>query len=33
MFNKEIQFIAHKNYVKKNQGQPTPIKLNIPTWN
>jgi hypothetical protein len=32
MFNKEIQFIAHKDYVEIEQDQPTPIKLNVPTW-
>ena len=32
MFDKEIQFIAHKDYVENGQDLPTPIKLNIPLW-
>ena len=32
MFNKEIQFIAHKDYVEHDKDLPTPIKLNIPSW-
>jgi hypothetical protein len=32
MFNKEIQFSSHEDYVDLKQDQPAPIKLNIPTW-
>jgi hypothetical protein len=32
MFNKQIEFISHKDYVNLNQDHPIPIKLNIPSW-
>ena len=32
MFEKEIQFICHKDYVDFGEDKPTPIKLNIPNW-
>ena len=32
MFEKEIQFICHKDYVDFGEDKPTPIKLNIPDW-
>lgn len=32
MFEKTIEFIAHKDYVGLKEDQPIPIKLNIPEW-
>ena len=32
MFSKNIEFIAHEDYVKFKEDYPTPIKLNIPDW-
>jgi hypothetical protein len=32
MFEKIIEFIAHKDYVNTKEDQPTPIKVNIPEW-
>jgi len=32
MFDKEIIFSTHKNYVDLKEDYPTPIKLNIPEW-
>jgi hypothetical protein len=32
MFEKTIEFIAHKEYVDLKEDQPIPIKLNIPEW-
>jgi hypothetical protein len=32
MFNKEIEFSAHKDYFAQKEDYPTPIKLNIPEW-
>ena len=32
MFDKEIKFISHQNYVDLNEDYPSPIKLNIPEW-
>jgi len=32
MFNNEIEFISHKDYVDLKEDQPIPIKLNIPEW-
>ncbi len=32
MFDKQIEFISHKDYVDLNEDHPIPIKLNIPAW-
>ena len=32
MFDKEIEFISHNDYVDLKEDQPIPIKLNIPQW-
>ena len=32
MFEKIIEFIAHKDYFDLKEDYPTPIKLNIPEW-
>ena len=32
MFDKQIEFISHKDYVNLNEDHPIPIKLNIPAW-
>jgi hypothetical protein len=32
MFEKTIEFIAHKDYVFLKEDHPIPIKLNIPEW-
>jgi hypothetical protein len=32
MFDKEIEFSAHKDYFSLKEDYPTPIKLNIPEW-
>ena len=32
MFEKTIEFIAHKDYFDLKEDYPTPIKLNIPEW-
>jgi hypothetical protein len=32
MFEKTIEFIAHKDYVSLKEDHPIPIKLNIPEW-
>jgi len=32
MFEKNITFSAHKNYIDLKQDYPKPIKLNIPEW-
>ena len=32
MFDKQIEFISHKDYVDLNEDHPIPIKLNIPDW-
>jgi hypothetical protein len=32
MFEKTIEFIAHKDYVDLKEDHPIPIKLNIPEW-
>ncbi len=32
MFDRQIEFISHKDYVDLNEDHPIPIKLNIPEW-
>jgi hypothetical protein len=32
MFNKEIEFSAHKDYIEFKEDYPIPAKLNIPEW-
>jgi hypothetical protein len=32
MFDKEIEFSAHEDYVAEKEEYPIPIKLNIPEW-
>ena len=32
MFNKEIEFSAHKDYFTLKEDYPIPVKLNIPRW-
>ena len=32
MFDKEIEFSAHEDYVALKKDYPIPVKLNIPEW-